>query len=561
MSAPDVAATPSAPLDALIARRRTFAIISHPDAGKTTLTEKLLLYGGAIHQAGAVKARKSQRHATSDWMALEQERGISVTSSVLQFEYLGYQVNLLDTPGHQDFGEDTYRTLVAADSAVMLLDNRKGVEERTRQLFDVCRRRRMPIFTVVNKCDRVGEDPLKLVSDLEAELGITAVAAHWPIHQDTAEQGSVFVGVYDRRRTRAHLFERGTHHGAQRVETRVVDLDGPADPRLVAALGGDETAQAAVDKLAHDVELLDLAGHEFSPEAIIAGEQTPVYFASAITNFGVEPFLEDFLPLAPSPVARESSAGPVAPGLPAFTGFVFKVQANMDPRHRDRIAFVRVCSGRYAAGLEVSHVRTGKSFKLAPPQQFLGRERAFAEEALPGDVVGVHDRGSLRIGDTLASAEAPRDAAGRLLEYVGIPRFAPEHFARILSKDPLRRKALDKGLRELTEEGAAQVFFAESVLGPVPIVGAVGLLQFDVMLHRLEHEYGAPCTLERVPFRYPRWVTGPQPAIERMGEAQDLSLLYDAKEYPVLLFRDEWRLRWALERAETLGLAFHEAAP
>ncbi len=552
---------PASPLDALIARRRTFAIISHPDAGKTTLTEKLLLYGGAIHQAGAVKARKSQRHATSDWMALEQERGISVTSSVLQFEYRGFQVNLLDTPGHQDFGEDTYRTLVAADSAVMLLDNRKGVEERTRQLFDVCRRRRMPIFTVVNKCDRVGEDPLKLVSDLEAELGITAVAAHWPIHQDTAEQGQVFVGVYDRRRTRAYLFERGEHHGAQRVDTRTLDLAGPDDPALVAALGGDESAQAAAAKLAHDVELLDLAGHGFDAGAILAGEQTPVYFASAITNFGVEPFLEDFLPLAPSPVARDSSAGAVAPGLAAFTGFVFKVQANMDPRHRDRIAFVRVCSGRYAAGLEVTHVRTGKSFKLAPPQQFLGRERAFAEEALPGDVVGVHDRGSLRIGDTLATADAPKAADGTLLEYVGIPRFAPEHFARILSKDPLRRKALDKGLRELTEEGAAQVFFAESMMGPIPIVGAVGLLQFDVMLHRLEHEYGAPCTLEKLPFRYPRWVTGPEREILKLGESQDLSLLYDAKNHPVILFRDEWRLRWALERAEGLGLQFFDAAP
>ena len=548
-------------LDVLIARRRTFAIISHPDAGKTTLTEKLLLYGGAIHQAGAVKARKSQRHATSDWMALEQERGISVTSSVLQFEYQGYQVNLLDTPGHQDFGEDTYRTLVAADSAVMLLDNRKGVEERTRQLFDVCRRRRMPIFTVVNKCDRVGEDPLKLVSDLEAELGITAVAAHWPIHMDTDDQGTIFVGVYDRRHRRAHLFERGTHHGAQRVATDVVALSGPDDPKLVTALGGGEYAERAAHNLTQAVELLELAGHEFDADAILAGEQTPVYFASAITNFGVEPFLQDFLPLAPAPVARESSAGPVAPDDPAFTGFVFKVQANMDPRHRDRIAFVRVCSGRYVAGLEVTHVRTGKRFKLAPPQQFLGRERAFAEEALPGDVVGVHDRGSLRIGDTLAAEDAPRTAEGKLAEYVGIPRFAPEHFARIISKDPLRRKALDQGLRELTEEGAAQVFFAESMMGPIPIVGAVGLLQFDVMVHRLEHEYGAPCTLEKLPFRYPRWVTGPAAAIERLGEAQDLQLLYDAKQHPVILFRDEWRLRWALERVETTGLTFHEAAP
>ncbi len=553
------APAPGQPNTAAIERRRTFAIISHPDAGKTTLTEKLLLYGGAIHQAGAVKARRSQRHATSDWMALEQERGISVTSSVLQFAYLGYQVNLLDTPGHQDFGEDTYRTLVAADSAVMLLDNRKGVEERTRQLFDVCRRRRMPIFTVVNKCDRVGEDPLKLVSDLEAELGITAVAAHWPIHMDTAEQGTVFVGVYDRRRARAFLFERGEHHGAQRVATEVLSLTGPADPSLIGALGGHPEAHAAVAKLAHDIDLLDMAGHEFNAESVLAGEQTPVYFASALTNFGVEPFLEDFLPLAPSPVARESSAGPVSPGLSAFTGFVFKVQANMDPRHRDRVAFVRVCSGRYAAGLEVTHVRTGRTFKLAPPQQFLGRERAFAEEALPGDVVGVHDRGSLRIGDTLATADAPRDAEGKLLEFVGIPRFAPEHFARILSRDPLRRKALDKGLRELTEEGAAQVFFAESVMGPVPIVGAVGLLQFDVMLHRLENEYGAPCSLEKLPYRFPRWVTGPAEEIRKLTEAQDISLLYDAKNHPVVVFRDEWRLRWALERSG--ALTFHDSAP
>jgi peptide chain release factor 3 len=544
-----------------LSNRRTFAIISHPDAGKTTLTEKLLLYGGAIHQAGSVKARKSQRHATSDWMALEQERGISVTSSVLQFEYHGYNVNLLDTPGHQDFGEDTFRTLVAADSVVMLLDNRKGVEERTRQLFDVCRRRRMPIFTVVNKCDRVGEDPLKLVSDLEDELGITAVAAHWPIHMGSLVHGTVFRGVYDRRRRKAYLFERDEKHGADRVDTQVLELSGPADPALAAALGDTDEAREAVAKLAHDIELLDMAGHEFDAAAITAGEQTPVYFASALTNFGVEPFLEDFLPLAPPPVGRDSSAGVIPPETKAFTAFVFKVQANMDPRHRDRIAFLRVCSGRYVAGLDVTHVRTGRSFRLAPPQQFLGRERAFAEEALPGDVVGVHDRGSLRIGDTLATADAPRAPDGKPGEYVGIPRFAPEHFARILSKDPLRRKALDKGLRELTEEGAAQVFFAETQMGPVPIIGAVGLLQFDVMVHRLEHEYGAPCTLENLPFRYPRWVTGPQAAVQRLGDSADLSLLYDAKNHPVILFRDEWRLRWALEKAEENGLTFHEAAP
>jgi len=554
-------ATSGAPLAAAIARRRTFAIISHPDAGKTTLTEKLLLYGGAIHQAGSVKARKAQRHATSDWMAMEQERGISVTSSVLQFEYHGFQVNLLDTPGHADFGEDTFRTLVAADSVVMLLDNRKGVEERTRQLFDVCRRRRMPIFTVVNKCDRYGEDPLKLVSDVEAELGIIAVAAHWPIHMSDAVHGTVFRGVYDRRRTRAFLFERDEHHGADKVATTTIDLTGPDDPALIAALGGTDEATEAVLKLAHDIELLDMAGHEFDPAAIISGEQTPVYFASALTNFGVEPFLEDFLPLAPAPVGRDSNAGVIEPGIEPFTGFVFKVQANMDPRHRDRVAFLRVCSGRYAAGLDVVHVRTGKAFKLAPPQQFLGRERAFTEEALPGDVVGVHDRGSLRIGDTLAVPHAPKADGGKLLEYVGIPRFAPQHFARILSKDPLRRKALDKGLRELSDEGAAQVFYADSAMGPLPVIGAVGLLQFDVMVHRLQNEYGAPCTLENMPYRYPRWVTGPEEAIKRFGESQDLTLLTDAKDNKVLVFRDEWRLRYALEKGVEMGLSFGEEAP
>jgi peptide chain release factor 3 len=549
------------PLAESIARRRTFAIISHPDAGKTTLTEKLLLYGGAIHQAGSVKARKAQKHATSDWMALEQERGISVTSSVLQFEYHGFQVNLLDTPGHADFGEDTFRTLVAADSVVMLLDNRKGVEERTRQLFEVCRRRRMPIFTVVNKCDRVGEDPLKLVSDVEAELGIIAVAAHWPIHMSDAVHGTLFRGVYDRRRKRAYLFERDEKHGADKVATTALQLTGPDDHALVTALGASDEAVEAVAKLAHDIELLDMAGHDFDSAAVLTGEQTPVYFASALTNFGVEPFLEDFLPLAPAPVGRESDAGVIEPSQEAFTGFVFKVQANMDPRHRDRVAFLRVCSGRYAAGLEVTHVRTGKSFKLAPPQQFLGRERAFTEEALPGDVVGVHDRGSLRIGDTLAAPTAPKAAGGKLLEYVGIPRFAPQHFARILSKDPLRRKSLDKGLRELSDEGAAQVFYADSALGPIPVIGAVGLLQFDVMVHRLENEYGAPCTLENMPYRFPRWVTGPESAIARLGEAQDLTLLTDAKGHRVLVFRDEWRLRWALEKGAEQGLTFHTEAP
>ncbi len=532
-------ATP-AELAEAVRRRRTFAIISHPDAGKTTLTEKLLLYGGAIHLAGTVKARRAQRHATSDWMQLEQERGISVTSSVMQFEYEGYHINLLDTPGHEDFSEDTYRTLVAADSAVMLLDNRRGVEERTRQLFEVCKRRRTPIFTFVNKCDRVGEDPLKLLGDVEADLGIQCVPVTWPIFRDGA-----FVGVFDRRLRRIHLFDRGDDHGATRSAVRVGDLDAAE----IRDLLGPETHEHLVQELA----LLDEAGHPFDHEAVLAGTLTPVCFGSALTNFGVEPFLREFLELAPAPLPRESTTGIVEPTDPSFSGFVFKIQANMDPRHRDRIAFVRVCSGRFEAGLQVVHVRTGKPMRLASPQQFLARERTAVEEAWPGDVVGILDRGTLRIGDTLAAEVG--------LEFSGIPRFAPEHFSRVVVSDPLRRKHLDTGLRHLTEEGAAQVFYltGSETVGPTPIVGAVGLLQFDVMLHRLQHEYGVPCKLERVAGRFPRWVTGPQHEIERIANERGRMLLYDAKGNPLILFEDAWGLRWALER-ET-AVQFHDIAP
>ena len=525
---------------AAISRRRTFAIISHPDAGKTTLTEKLLLYGGAIHLAGSVKARRAQRHATSDWMKLEQERGISVTSSVMQFEYDGYQVNLLDTPGHEDFSEDTYRTLVAADSAVMLLDNRRGVEERTRQLFEVCKRRRTPIFTFVNKCDRIGEDPLKLLSDVEADLDIECHPITWPIHRDSA-----FIGVYDRRQKQIHLFARGEDHGATQADTRAGDL---RDAALHDLLGAETH-----DRLLHDIALLDEAGHPFSHEAVLAGELSPMFFGSALTNFGVEPFLREFLELAPQPLPRESSSGVVQPTDPDFTGFVFKIQANMDPKHRDRVAFVRVCSGQFQAGMEVTHVRTGKPIRLAAPQQFLARERTAIEEAWPGDVIGVMDRGNLRIGDTLTEGEP--------LEFSGIPRFAPEHFARVILTDPMRRKQLDTGLRQLTEEGAAQVFYTSpsDIASPTPIVGAVGLLQFDVMLHRLEHEYGVRCRLEKMAGRFPRWVTGPEAEIERIGRERVRTLLYDAKGNPLVLFEDAWGLRWALER-ET-AVTFHDVAP
>jgi peptide chain release factor 3 len=527
-------------LNAEVARRRTFAIISHPDAGKTTLTEKLLLYGGAIHLAGSVKSRRAARHATSDWMKLEQERGISVTSSVMQFEYEGYAINLLDTPGHEDFSEDTYRTLVAADSAVMLLDNRKGVEERTRQLFEVCKKRRTPIFTFVNKCDRVGEESLKIVSDVEADLGIMCHPVTWPVFD-----GNAFIGVYDRRLDRLHLFDRDDHHGAKRATEEVLALQAPATR---ARLGESVYAQ-----LRHDVELLDAAGHPFDREAILRGELSPVFFGSALTNFGVEPFLREFLDLAPAPLARESSVGTIAPTDPHFTGFVFKIQANMDPRHRDRIAFVRICSGQFSAGMEVTHVRSGKRFRLSTPQQFMARERIAVEEAWPGDVIGVVDRGMLRIGDTLAEEG--------VLEFGGVPRFPPEHFARVVLLDPMKRKQLDAGLRQLTEEGAAQVFFTSptEVAGPTPIIGAVGMLQFDVMLHRLEHEYGVRCRLEKIGGRYPRWVVGPLAEIERIGRERGRSILYDANGAPLILFEDTWGLKWVLDR-ET-ALTFHEAAP
>jgi peptide chain release factor 3 len=521
-------------------RRRTFAIISHPDAGKTTLTEKLLLYGGAIHLAGSVKSRRAARHATSDWMKLEQERGISVTSSVMQFEYDGYQINLLDTPGHEDFSEDTYRTLVAADSAVMLLDNRRGVEDRTRQLFNVCKRRRTPIFTFVNKCDRVGEDPLKLISDVEADLEIACHPITWPIHREGA-----FIGVYDRRLGQVYLFERNEDHGASRAAAHGGSL---TDPALRALLGAETH-----DRLVQDVQLLDEAGHPFDEAAVLAGELSPVFFGSALTNFGVEPFLREFLELAPEPAPRESTAGVVEPLSDQFTGFVFKIQANMDAKHRDRVAFLRVCSGKFEAGMTVTQVRTGKTMRLAAPQQFMARERTAIEEAWPGDVIGVMDRGALRIGDTLTDGEQ--------LEFSGIPRFAPEHFARIILADPMKRKQLDTGLRQLTEEGAAQVFFTSGTetTSPTPIVGAVGELQFDVMLHRLEHEYGAVCRLERITARYPRWVTGPMDEIERIARDRGRMLLFDAKGNPLILFEDAWGLRWALEREK--GLEFHEVAP
>jgi peptide chain release factor 3 len=521
-----------------VARRRTFAIISHPDAGKTTLTEKLLLYGGAIHLAGSVKARRAERHATSDWMELERQRGISITSSVLQFDFLGHRINLLDTPGHQDFSEDTYRTLIAADSAVMLLDNRKGVEEQTRKLFAVCHRRRTPMFVFVNKCDRAGEPPLKLLDDVETELGLHCFPVTWPIHD-----GGRLLGVYDRLTGRIHLFEKEADHGQRQARAHTYGLDADEARELLGA--------AAYAALRDDIELLDAAGADYDRDAVLSGTLAPAFFGSALTNFGVEPFLRHFLEMAPAPGPRPSTQGPVDPLDAAFTGFVFKIQANMDPRHRDRIAFVRICSGRYEPGLTVQNTRSGEAIRLAQPQQFMAQERKHVDEAWPGDVVGIHDRGSLRIGDTL-SENGP-------LQIEEMPRFSPEHFARISVRDPLRRKHLDKGLRQLSEEGAAQVFYATTHAGPEPLVGAVGRLQFEVLLHRLQHEYGVAATLSNLPYGYARWVTGAATEIERLGGTAGRSLVYDAKNRPLLLFESEWTMRHTIERHE--DLQFHDVAP
>jgi peptide chain release factor 3 len=507
-----------------IARRRTFAIISHPDAGKTTLTEKLLLYGGALHLAGSVKARRARRHVTSDWLALEQERGISVTSSVLQFPFEGLRLNLLDTPGHEDFSEDTLRTLMAADSAIMLLDNRKGVEERTRQLFDVCRQHRLPIVTFVNKCDREGVDPLALLDDIQRDLGIHCTPLTWPIGS-----GAGFAGVYDRCDRSIHLFERDEQHGAVRASVRVEDSTSPAVRQHIGS--------AAHDRLLGDIELLDGAGEVFSAAEFLAGRQTPVFFGSALTNFGVEPFLRRFLALAPAPRARMTSTGLVEPDSEHFAGLVFKIQANMDPRHRDRIAFVRVCAGHFTAGMTATLGRTGKTLRLNAPQQFLARERLAIEEAWPGDVIGIHDRGTLRVGDTLTS--------GSPFEFGDFPRFAPEHFARIRVADPLRRKHLDVGLRQLSEEGAVQVLYGENGAGPEIIVAAVGRLQFDVLLHRLEHEYGVAARLDPLPFSHARWVVGPDDVVAYVGRLGGRLLVRDSRDAPLVLFPDQWSLRQA----------------
>ena len=467
-------------------RRRTFAIISHPDAGKTTLTEKLLLFGGAIQLAGSVKGRKAARHATSDWMAMEKERGISVTTSVMQFEHNGEILNLLDTPGHEDFSEDTYRTLTAVDSALMVIDCAKGVEDRTIKLMDVCRLRDTPILTFINKLDREGKDPLDLLDEVESVLNIQCAPMSWPIGM-----GKRFKGVYNLYDDTVTLFS--PHHGGKIAEAEVIQ--GLNSARLREVLGD------TVDELAEEIELVRGASHAFNVDDYLAGNQTPVFFGSAVNNFGVRELLDAFAAHAPPPQARQANERPVKPEEKDFSGFVFKVQANMDPAHRDRIAFLRVCSGQFSKGMKMHHVRIGKSIQVANAITFQADSRKNVEEAYAGDIIGLHNHGTIQVGDTFTQGEA--------LKFGGIPYFAPELFRRVVLKDPLRMKALHKGLVQLTEEGATQLF--RPLRNNDLILGAVGVLQFDVTAYRLKSEYNVDCIYDAVPVTMARWVSAKDP--------------------------------------------------
>jgi len=476
------------------AARRTFAIISHPDAGKTTLTEKLLLYGNAIHLAGSVRARRDQRSATSDWMEMERERGISITSTVLQFPYKEHIVNLLDTPGHQDFSEDTYRTLTAVDSAVMILDAARGVEAQTRKLFEVCRQRGIPLFSMINKMDRPALDPLELLDELENILGMQPVPMNWPIGD-----GDKFMGVYDRRDGKVHLYDRTVRNQTISPET-ITTLD---DPRIRARLGDED-----YEELQTNIALLDELGLEFDQEAFLNAQQTPVYFASALTNFGVQLFLDDFVRYAPAPEAYPSDEGPVDPLEDEFSGFVFKIQANMNPRHRDSVAFVRVCSGRFERNMPVNHMRTGKTIRLPRPYKFFAEEREVVEDAYPGDIIGLPNKRDFQIGDTIS--------AGRPFNFQAIPRFAPEHFARLINLDISKQKQFLKGLRQLETEGAMQVLHETDAQKREPIVAVVGVLQFEVMQARLDSEYNVETRLNNLPHSLCRIVEGPREIIDML---------------------------------------------
>lgn len=506
-----------------IEKRRTFGIISHPDAGKTTLTEKLLLFGGAIQMAGAVKARKSSRHATSDWMTMEQERGISVTTSVMKFNFEGYEVNLLDTPGHQDFSEDTYRVLSAVDSALMVIDSAKGVETQTRKLMEVCRMRNTPIITFINKLDREGMDPLDILADIEEKLQIECAPLSWPIGM-----GKRFKGVYNMYQKQLHLFTPDKEKkGAE--GTIIKDL---SDPKLDELLG-DQAFE-----LREEIELLEGAANPFDLEHYLKGNQTPVFFGSAINNFGIRELLEAFVELSPPPGVRSATTRDVSPEEEDFSGFVFKIQANMDPAHRDRIAFFRICSGKFTRGMKVRHHRIGKDIALSNATIFMAQDRSTVEEAYPGDIIGIHNHGTIKIGDTFTDKEA--------LKFTGIPNFAPEHFRKIYLKNPMKIKQLQKGLLQLAEEGAVQVF--RPLMGSDYIIGAVGVLQFEVTMARLKDEYSVDATYEGASFAAARWIAcEDSKMLGSFRKDQEANLALDGEGNLTFLAGSAWRLSNAME--------------
>ena len=516
-----------------IKRRRTFAIISHPDAGKTTLTEKFLLYGGAIAQAGAVKGKKNSRHAVSDWMEIEKQRGISVTSSVMQFQYKNYCINILDTPGHQDFSEDTYRTLMAADSAVMVIDASKGVENQTRKLFKVCVMRHIPIFTFVNKMDRESRNPFDLMEQIESELGIQTYPVNWPIGS-----GKEFKGVYDR--DKKHIISFEASGGQHQVAATEVDL---SDPSLDSLIGEDLHST-----LCDDIELLDGASYEFDIEKVRKGELSPVFFGSALTNFGVEPFLENFLEMTTSPTPRNSSAGIIDPFDPEFSAFVFKIQANMNKAHRDRITFLRICSGKFDKDMEVLHVQGNKKLRLSQPQQIMAQEREIIDEAYAGDIIGVFDPGIFAIGDTICSPK-------KKFEFESLPTFAPEHFMRVRQKDTLKRKQFVKGTTQIAQEGAIQIFHEPDSGMEEVIVGVVGVLQLEVFEYRMKNEYNVDLFKEGLPYSYIRWIDNKDIDPKTLKLSSDTKLVKDFRDNYLLLFTSEWNIRWALERNEGLELS------
>jgi len=518
-----------------IRKRRTFAIISHPDAGKTTLTEKFLLYGGAINLAGSVKGKATARHAVSDWMEIEKERGISVTSSVMQFNYDGYCINILDTPGHQDFSEDTYRTLMAADSAVMVIDASKGVEAQTRKLFKVCVMRKIPIFTFINKMDRDADDTFTLLDEIEKELGIATCPINWPIGS-----GKSFKGVYARGSKKITIFtdtEKGTKEG----EVREIEIASPEFDEVIPA--------EQREQLLEEIELLDGASAEFNQQEVDKGQLSPVFFGSALTNFGVEIFLKHFLEMTSSPLPRTADCGVIEPLTHDFSAFVFKIQANMNKAHRDRIAFMRICSGEFDAGKEVYHVQGKKKQRLSQPQQMMAQERHIVEKAYAGDIIGVFDPGIYSIGDTVCQP-------GKDFAYEGIPTFAPEHFARVRQVDTMKRKQFLKGVNQIAQEGAIQIFQEYNTGMEEIIVGVVGVLQFEVLKYRLENEYNVEIRMDNLPYEHIRWIVNKEEIdLDKIAGTSDMKKVRDLKGNPLLIWANEWSVRMTQERNESLVLA------